>query len=245
MGGRYTRGPAPQLVRPDKRLAVSWYERQIELEKQRGSFLGTDSLARLYLDGEYLDQHLALAERMLLDAANAGWLDSQRLLAFEYTSGKRLKKDTAAALHWLMMAEQNTGSSKRISQYQLGHFYEHDADDAPNYAEATRWYRSAAEGGDYRSQQILGDFYESGKGVPNDYIQALKWYLLSAANSYGKPGIKEFHAGALKARDVLAQKMTAAQVAESRQLARLWIDEVSSLHARDYELAREGLENAS
>jgi TPR repeat protein len=226
---------------PDKRQAVSWYERQIELEKQRDSFLGVDSLARLYLYGEHLDQDLALAHRMLLNAANAGNRDSQRLLAFEYTSGKRLKKDADAALHWLKMAEQNSGSLR--DQYQLGYFYEHDANDAPNYSEATEWYRKAADGGDYRSQKSLGDLYESGKGVPKDYIQAHKWFLLSAATSYGKAGIRDFHAGVLKARDLLSQKMTPAQLAESRQLARAWMDQVTSLHT-DHELAREGLELA-
>jgi TPR repeat protein len=109
------RGPVPQLVQPDKRLAVSWYERQIELESKWGSFLGAHSLARLYLDGEHVDRDLGLAERMLLDAANAGHHDSQRTLAFEYKSGKRLKKDTAAALHWLKMAEQNS-SGLRLTE---------------------------------------------------------------------------------------------------------------------------------
>lgn len=244
-GGRYIRGRNPQIVVPNKRQAVSWYEREIELDKARGSFLAAHSLARLYLDGEHLDQDLALAERMLLDAANAGDLDSQRSLAFEYTSGKRFKRDTVAALHWLKMAEQNTGSSKRRDQYQLGHFYEHDADDAPNYGEATHWYRKAAEAGDYRSQKSLGNLYESGKGVPKDYVQAGKWYLLSAATSYGKAGIKEFHASARKSRELLAEKMTPAQLAESRQLARAWMDEITSLRAANHELAREGLDRAS
>jgi uncharacterized protein len=242
--GRPVRGPVPQLVQPDKRLAVSWYERRIELESKWGSFGGAFSLAHLYLDGEHLDRDLGLAERMLLDAANAGNLDSQRLLAFEYKSGKRLKKDTAAALHWLKMAEQDSDSSN-LSRYQLGYFYEHDADDAPNYAEAMQWYNSAANGGDYRSQKTLGDFYESGKGVLKDYVQAFKWYLLSAAISYGKAGAKDFHAGALKSRDLLAHRMSPAQLAESRQLARTWMDQVTSLRATDHELAREGLDRAS
>ena len=245
MGGRYARGSFSQLIAPDKRLGVLWYERQIELEKQRGSFLGAHSLAYEYLSGDHLDQDLARAERMLLDAANAGYLDSQRKLASEYTSGKRLKRDTFAALPWLKMAEQNSDSSKLPDQYQLGHFYEHDADNAPNYVEAMKWYRKAADGGDYRSQKSLGDIYESGKGVLKDYVRAYKWYLLSAATSYGHAGIKDFHAGALRSRDLLAQKMTPAQLAKSRQLARAWMDQIKSLRATDHELAREGLERAS
>ena len=244
-GGRYARGIVSQIVVPDKRQAISWYERQIALEKLRGSFLGTHALARLYLDGEHVDQDLILAERMLLDAGTAGSLDSQRLLASEYTSGKRLKRDTASALHWLKMAEQNSGSSKVGDQYQLGYFYEHEADDAPNYGEATVWYSKAAEGGDYRSQKSLGDFYQSGRGVPQDDVQAGKWYLLSAATSYGSFHGKDFHTGALKLCDSLSEKMTPPQLAESRQLARAWMGQTTSLHARVHELAGEWLDRAS
>lgn len=244
-GGRYARGRVSQIMAPDKREAVSWYERQIELEKRRGSFLGAHSLARLYLAGEHLDQDLALAERMLLDAANAGNLDSQRLLASEYASGKRLKRNPTAALHWLKMAEQNGSSSKREDQFKLGYFYEHDSDGAPNYSEAITWYRKAANRGDYRSLKSLGSLYESGRGVSVDYVEAYKWYLLSIATSYGKAGIRDFHAGALKSRDLLAQKMNPSQLAEACQLARAWMDQVTSLHATDHDLAREGLDRAS
>jgi TPR repeat protein len=81
--------------------------------------------------------------------------------------------------------------------------------------------------------------------VPKDDVQAFKWYLLSAAFSYDLAGAKDFHAGALKSRDLLAHGMSPAQLAESRQLARTWIDQVTSLRATDHELAREGLDRAS
>ena len=245
MGSRYASRSFSQIVVPDKRVAVAWYGRQIELERQRGSLMGEDSLGRLYLFGDHVDQNLALAEQMLLHAATAGYLYSQRLLASEYTSGRRLKRDTATALHWLKAAEQNTDSEKRIDQYQLGHFYEYEADDAPNYFEAIMWYRKAADQGDYRSQKSLGDIYECGKGAPKDYVQAYKWYLLAAANSYGKAGIRDFHTGTLRSRDFLADKMTATERAEAGKLAREWMDKIKSLRSTFHELAREGLEDAS
>ena len=77
---RRTGGPkVRQIMTPNKRLAVSWYERQIERNKARGSSLAANSLARLYLIGDHLDQDLALAERMLLEAANAGNLYRRRV----------------------------------------------------------------------------------------------------------------------------------------------------------------------
>lgn len=156
-GGHRARGRVSQIVAPDKRAAVSWYERQIKLEKDRDSFMGAHSLARLYLFGDHLDQNLDLAEQMLLEAASADNLDSQRLLAFEYTSGKRLARDPTKALHWLEMAEQNSSSSKLRDQFQLGYFYEYENNDSPNYTSAIKWYLKAADGGDYRSQKRLGE----------------------------------------------------------------------------------------
>jgi len=244
-GGHYASGRISQVVTPDKRAAVSWYERRIELEQERGSFTGAFSLARLYLFGDHLDQNLALAEQILLEAASADNLDSQRLLASEYTSGKRLARDTTKALHWLKMAEQNSRSSKLRDQFQLGYFYEYDNNDSPNYTSAIKWYLKAADGGDYRSQKRLGEIYESGEAVPKDFVQAYKWYLLSTATSYGEPGPKEFHTSALKARDLLGRKMTAPDIAEAHQLAQKWMDEITSMHPTDHQGAREGLNSAS
>lgn len=248
MGGRYasTKGEKiSQLVVPNKKAAVAWYERQIELERERGSFMGTPRLARLYLSEDHLDQDLARAERLLLHAADGGDLDSQRLLASEYASGKRLKRNPTAALHWLKMAEQNGSSSKLQDQFQLGCFYEHDSDDAPKYSEAIIWYRKAADHGHYRSLKSLGSLYESGCGVLVDYVQAYKWYGLSVAASYGKAGLREFHAAAIKTRDLLAEKMTSSQRAQARLLASKWLDDVVSMEHVDYELAKEGLEKSA
>jgi len=244
-GGRYNRDNANQIVTPDKRLAVSWYERQIAIERKRGYFMGTDSLARLYLVGDQLDQDIDRAEEMLLHAAKEGYLDSQRLLAAEYITGKRLKKDHAAVLHWLTTAEQNPRSYKLRDQYQLGHFYEHDSNDAPNYAEAIKWYDKAARNGDYMSQKRLGAIFEAGLGRPKNYVQAYKWYLLAVANSCGKAGIKSFHATARQTRNALAAKMTPEQREEASELALTTLRQVMSLRPADYERAREGLEEST
>jgi uncharacterized protein len=248
IGGRYASKIGEKfsrLIPPDKNAAVSWYERQIELDRERGSFMSTDSLARLYLFGDHLDQDLARAERSLLEAANAGYLGSQRLLGSEYASGKRLKRNATAALHWLKMAEQNSGSSMGSEQYALGYFYEHDNDNAPNYLEAIEWYRKAADQGAYRAQKSLGSLYEFGRGVPTDYVEAYKWYALSVACSYGKPGISESHAVAIEARDVVAQKMTPSHLSEARQLASEWLDYITFSDSADYELAKEGLDKSA
>ena len=54
-------------------------------------------------------------------------------------------------------------------------------------------------------------------GVPQDYVQAHKWLNLAASRT--TPGKLE---DVRLARDKLAEKMTALQVAEAQRLAREW-----------------------
>ena len=55
--------------------------------------------------------------------------------------------------------------------------------------------------------------YAKGQGVPQDYIQAHIWFNLSAAQG---------NAMARKNRELIAQIMTPAQIAEAERLAREW-----------------------
>ena len=55
--------------------------------------------------------------------------------------------------------------------------------------------------------------YDNGQGVPQYYVQAHNWYNLAAAS-----GNKD----AVKNRDIVAAKMTPAQIAEAEKLVREW-----------------------
>jgi hypothetical protein len=48
------------------------------------------------------------------------------------------------------------------------------------FAEATRWYRLAADQGHARAQCNLGIMYATGRGVPQDDAEAVRWYRLAA-----------------------------------------------------------------
>lgn len=58
--------------------------------------------------------------------------------------------------------------------YKEGYEVEHD------YAEALRWFKSAAELGNTAAKYELGHAYEKGNGVAVDYGLALKWYGVAA-----------------------------------------------------------------
>ncbi len=64
---------------------------------------------------------------------------------------------------------------------------------------------------------ILDLRYQDGRGVPQDYVEAHMWFNLDAAQVSG-----EDREGYEKARDAVAEHMTADQIAESQRRAREW-----------------------
>jgi hypothetical protein len=86
--------------------------------------------------------------------------------------------------------------------------------------EAAKWYRMAAEQGNAEAQIHLGFLFENGRGVPRDYVLAHMWYDLAASRF--PVSEMENRNRAKKSRDDLASRMTPAQIAEARRLAREW-----------------------
>jgi uncharacterized protein len=82
-----------------------------------------------------------------------------------------------------------------------------------DYATAVRLVRPLAEQGDANAQYNLGVFYDNGLGVPQDKVSAYMWLNLSAAQ--GRDGAAAF-------RDLIARRMTPAQIAEAQKRAREW-----------------------
>ncbi len=118
--------------------------------------------------------------------------------------------DYAASLKELRpLAEQGNAAAR----YNLGVMYTNGKGVPQDYAEAVRWYRMAAEQGIADAQYNLGFMYDKGEGVTQDYAQAHKWFNLAASR-----GIDE----ARNNRDIVAERMTAEQIAEAQRLAREW-----------------------
>ena len=82
-----------------------------------------------------------------------------------------------------------------------------------NYEQAWQGFDELAEAGDADAQYMLGRMYAQGQGTLQDFVQAYQWYNLAAAQG------QRF---ASAARDVLAERMTAEQVASAQELARAW-----------------------
>jgi hypothetical protein len=81
-----------------------------------------------------------------------------------------------------------------------------------DYQTAVRLIRPLAEQGNAHANN-LGVLYDNGLGVPLDKVRAYVWFTLSAAQ--GREGAATF-------RDLIARRMTPAQIAEAQKLAREW-----------------------
>ncbi len=123
--------------------------------------------------------------------------------------------DYATALReYRKAAEQGVADA----QFNLGLMYGNGHGVPQDYARAVKWYRKAADQGVADAQLMLGVMYGEGQGVPKDYAQAHMWLNL-AASSF-PPGKDRDRAA--KNRDIVAERMTPAQISEAEKLAREW-----------------------
>ncbi|MDH3236228.1 MAG: sel1 repeat family protein [Alphaproteobacteria bacterium] len=120
--------------------------------------------------------------------------------------------DSAAAVQTL--AKQ--GDAK--AQFALGTMYRDGQGVARDYAEALRWWRKAAEQGVVDAQYALGNIYGGGTGIARDNTLAYMWYDIAA-----QTGEEWLSAIAGTNRDVLAARMTPAEISQARQLVAEWM----------------------
>ncbi len=99
------------------------------------------------------------------------------------------------------------------SQWALGTMYLLGRGVPKNYAEALKWLQKAAGSEQAAAMNNLGFMYHKSEGIPPDFVRAHMWYNLAAARGHGL---------AKKNLDIVADKMTAAQIAEAQNLARDW-----------------------
>ena len=114
-----------------------------------------------------------------------------------------------------------------MTEFDLGLQYEKGDGVHQNYAMAAYWFRRAAERGEAPAQAKLGHIYEKGLSVPQNNILAHMWLNLAALQ-----GTED----AKSRRDIVAQRMTPAQIAEAERLAREWVRNLNWNRASEYGL---------
>ncbi len=134
---------------------------------------------------------------------------------FEEGKAAYNRGDYATALReWRPLAKQGDAEA----QFFLGFMYTLGDGVPQDYAKAMKWYRKAAEQGVAKAQHYLGVMYDNGDGVPQDYAKAHMWFNL-AASRFPRGYARD---KAVKKRDIVAKRMTPAQISEAQKLAREW-----------------------
>jgi uncharacterized protein len=196
-----------QGVPQDYATAVIWYRKAAE----QGHAAAQYNLGLIFANGgRGAPQDYATAASWYRKAAERGNAAAQYNLGVMYAQGQGVSKDYAAAANWYRKAAEQGNA---MAQYNLGVMYDDGRGVPQDYAVATSWYRRAAEQGDADAQVNLGILYGMGQGVAQDYVNAHMWFSLAASGG-DKNGVK--------ARDMVAAKMTPAQLAEAQKLAREW-----------------------
>ena len=145
--------------------------------------------------------------------AEQGDAGAQLSLGKMHAKGKGAPRDFALAAQWFRQA---AGQGNAEAQTRLGNLYYNGQGVTQDYAEAVKWFRLAAMQGDSTAQYNLGAMYGKGRGVAQDYISAHMWFNIAAALG-GK--------FANENRDIVANKMTPADISEAQKLAREWMEE--------------------
>ena len=99
------------------------------------------------------------------------------------------------------------------AQFTLGYMHQFGQGVAQDLDKAARWYRRAAEQGHPAAQYNLGVFHQDGQGAPRDDVAAYMWLDLAARAG-------QMFAGA--ARNALARRMSAENIAEAQRRVREW-----------------------
>lgn len=173
---------------------------------QQGHSIAQYNLGLMYEKGEGVAQDSSVAVEWYRMAAQQGYASAQHDLGVSYYKGEGVAQDYKEAEKWFRLAAQQGYAS---SQSSLSVMYLNRSD----YKEALKWVQLSANRGHAPAQVNLGLMYYNGQGVTRDYVRAHMWVSLAALQ--GDPN-------AMNSRDIIAKKMSPAQIAEAQRLARDW-----------------------
>jgi TPR repeat protein len=156
-----------------------------------------------YIAGDYETAH-----REWVILAQQGHAKSQSSLAVLYDGGKGVLQNYKTAVKWYRLAAKQGDAA---AQYNLGVVYSSGQGVPRDYETAAKWYGRAAEQGVINAQTNLCTQYYQGQGVIQDHIYAHMWCNIAASR-----GDKV----ALKNRDIVAKRMTPADLSAAQKLAR-------------------------
>ncbi len=184
---------------------------------ERGHARAQEMLGAMYANGVGVRRDYDMAARWSRVAADQGDAIAQAQRGRMYESGLGVPKDGAEAFAWYRLAADQGNA---LAQSALGAMYIDGSIVPIDVGKGLHWSVLAAEKGDSCAQVRAAVLFEQGIGTSQDYIQAHKWYNLAVASYV--PSDMELSARVAAARDKLATKMAADQIAEAQRIVREW-----------------------
>ena len=165
--------------------------------------------------------------------AQEGNVTAQNGLGLLYKVGTGVPQSYGQAKRWF---EEAAKQGHAEAQVNLGTLYL-NGDAPPQSAQmALFWFGRAAEQGNVTAFANLGTMYAQAQGVPQDFVQAYMWFVLAATNG---------DESSAERRDLLATKMTSAQIAEAQERAQAWKPTSKSVAWKLQALSETGLDDNS
>jgi TPR repeat protein len=193
-------------VQTDYKLAADLWRKAAD----RGNALAQNNYAVALENGRGVAPDLKEAVAWYRKSADQGYARAQTNLGINYMLGKGVDADPKAAVAlWQKAVAQNDTNAEAF----LGAAYETGNGVSKDINQAITLYRKAADQGNSRAQNSLGILYVNGLGLQKDPVQSHLWFNLAATS-----GLSD----AIKNRDLVATKMTPAQIEAAQKLAREW-----------------------
>jgi TPR repeat protein len=220
LGVMYENG---QGISKDYKTSVKFWHR---LAVDEGNAIAQHNLGWLYQQGKGVPKNNKIAAKWWTLSANQGLANARFYNGLMYLLGpgaiqdyvfarlfnnwslaERIGFNDNAAYWYTLAAKQGNASA----QYNLGQMYRQGRGVPQDYKTAVKWFRLGAEQGVAPAQNNLGNAYGRGQGVIQDNVYAHMWFNIAASS-----GDKD----AVKNRDMVAGRMTPAQLEKAQDLAR-------------------------
>ncbi|MCL2022440.1 MAG: sel1 repeat family protein [Betaproteobacteria bacterium] len=146
----------------------------------------------------------------LTQRAEEGDAEAQTNLGFMYAEGQSVPQDFQEAARWWRKAADK---GHVAAQFSLGSMYDNGEGVGQDLRQAVHWYHKAAGQGFAPALFNLGNMYENGEGVPQDIVLAYAFLSLAAAGGNND---------AVVARDIVAERMSSAQIEEGKAIVSQW-----------------------
>ena len=134
-------------------------------------------LARLYDEGDGVDENNATAVDWYRKAAEQGYAKAQGYLSEMYFLGEGIKVDDEQAVYW---ARKAADQGDAFGQNNVGFGYDMGRGLTMDKSKAVDWYRKSAEQGLATGQVNLAMMYDEGEGVAESDEKAVEWFRKAA-----------------------------------------------------------------